>query len=33
LVKFIKGCKVDAMRNAFINLAVPLVQLGEPGEV
>jgi hypothetical protein len=33
LVKYIKGCKPDAMRNAFINLAVPLVQLGEPGEV
>jgi hypothetical protein len=33
LVKYIKGCKVDAMRNAFINLAVPIVQLGEPGEV
>lgn len=33
LVKYLKGCKPDAMRNAFINLAVPLVQLGEPGEV
>lgn len=33
LVKYIKGCKVDQMRNAFINLAVPLLQLGEPGEV
>lgn len=33
LIKYLKGCKVTAMRNAFINLAVPLVQLGEPGEV
>ena len=32
LVKYIKGCKVEAMRNAFINLAVPILQLGEPGE-
>lgn len=28
LIKYIKGCKAPAMRNAFVNLAVPLVQLG-----
>lgn len=33
LLKYLKGCKAADMRNAFINLAVPLVQLGEPGEV
>ena len=27
LVKYIKGCAADVMRNAFINLAVPVFQL------
>lgn len=33
LVKYIKGLKLDRMRNAFLNLAVPVLQLSEPGEV
>lgn len=33
LLKYIKGCPVESLRNAFVNLAVPIVQLGEPGEV
>lgn len=31
LVKYIKGVKLDKLRNAFLNLAVPVVQLSEPG--
>jgi hypothetical protein len=33
LCKYIKGVKLDKLRNAFLNLAVPVVQLSEPGEV
>lgn len=33
LVKYIKGCTLEEMRNAFINLAVPILTLGEPGPV
>lgn len=31
LVKYIANVAVDAMRNTFLNLAVPLIQLSEPG--
>lgn len=31
LVKYLKKVKVDQMRNAFLNLAVPIMQLSEPG--
>jgi hypothetical protein len=31
LCKYIKGLKLDKMRNAFLNLAVPVLQLSEPG--
>jgi hypothetical protein len=27
LVKYLKNVKVDQMRNAFLNLAVPIIQL------
>jgi hypothetical protein len=33
LIKYLKKCKLDKMRNTFINLAVPMIQAGEPGEV
>lgn len=33
LCKYIKGLKLVNMRNAFLNLAVPVIQLSEPGEV
>jgi len=33
LVKVLKGCKKDEFRNIFLNLAVPLMQAGEPGDV
>lgn len=33
LIKFLKKCKLTKMRNTFINLAVPMIQAGEPGEV
>ena len=31
LVKLLKTCKLDDMKNAFLNLAVPSLQLSEPG--
>lgn len=31
LVKIIKNTKVEHMKNAFVNLAIPMVQLTEPG--
>lgn len=31
LVKVVKNCSLDTMKNAFLNLAVPLLQLTEPG--
>ena len=31
LVKLLKGCKLEDMKNAFLNLAVPSLQLSEPG--
>lgn len=33
LVKILKGCKKEDMRNIFLNLAVPIMQAGEPGNV
>jgi len=33
LVKYLRGCPLEVMRNAFINLAVPIMQLTEPGSV
>ncbi len=33
LVKLLKGEKLENMKNAFLNLAVPLLQLSEPGPV
>lgn len=32
-MKYLKKVKLSEMRNAFINLAVPIMQLSEPGEV
>jgi len=31
IIKLVSGSKVN--RNAFINLAIPLIQISEPGEV
>ncbi len=31
LIKYLKNCKLEKMRNTFINLAVPMIQFGEPG--
>jgi hypothetical protein len=31
LCKYLKKVKLDKLRNAFLNLAVPVVQLSEPG--
>lgn len=31
IIKLVTGCK--SYRNAFVNLAVPLIQISEPGEV
>ena len=31
MVKIIKKCKIEDMKNAFINIAVPYIQLTEPG--
>ena len=33
LVKLLRGCKKSAHRNIFLNLAVPYMQAGEPGDV
>jgi hypothetical protein len=33
LIKILKGCKKEDYRNIFLNLAVPLMQAGEPGDV
>ena len=32
LIKYIASLELGEMRNTFLNLAVPLVQLSEPGE-
>ena len=31
LVKLLKKCKIENIKNAFLNLAVPSLQLSEPG--
>lgn len=33
LVKLIRGCKKTDFRNVFLNLAVPIMQASEPGDV
>ncbi len=33
LVKLLKGCKKTDHRNIFLNLAVPIMQASEPGDV
>jgi hypothetical protein len=33
LVKLIRGCKKTDHRNVFLNLAVPIMQASEPGDV
>jgi hypothetical protein len=33
VVKVLKKCKVDLLKNVFLNLAIPLIQLTEPGPV
>ena len=33
LLKYLRGCPVDSMRNSFLNLAVPVLTMGEPGVV
>lgn len=33
LVKILKGCKKDIHRNIFMNLAVPMMQASEPGDL
>jgi hypothetical protein len=33
LVKYLKKVKLGELRNSFINLAVPIMQFSEPGEV
>lgn len=33
LVKYLRGCPLDSMRNAFLNLAIPSLTMGEPGPV
>ncbi len=33
LIKMLKKCKLEEMKNVFLNLAVPIIQFGEPGEV
>lgn len=33
ICKYLKKLKLDKMRNSFLNLAVPSLQMSEPGEV
>jgi hypothetical protein len=33
ICKYLKNIKIDQMRNAYLNLAVPSLQMSEPGEV
>lgn len=33
LIKYLKNLPIDQMKNTFLNLAVPIIQAGEPGEI
>ena len=33
ICKYLKKVKIDSMRNSYLNLAVPSIQMSEPGEV
>lgn len=33
LIKYLKKLKITSMRNSFLNLAVPMINMSEPGEV
>jgi hypothetical protein len=33
LIKYLKKLPIEKMKNTFLNLAVPIIQAGEPGEV
>ena len=33
LVKYLKNCRKEDHRNIFLNLAVPMMQASEPGDV
>lgn len=33
LVKYLRGCSLESMRNSFLNLAIPSLTMGEPGPV
>lgn len=33
LIKYLKDLPIEQMKNTFMNLAVPIIQAGEPGEV
>lgn len=33
ICKYLKKIKIDQMRNSYLNLAVPSIQMSEPGEV
>lgn len=33
ICKYLKNIKMESMRNSFLNLAVPSLQMSEPGEV
>lgn len=33
LIKYLKELPVELMKNTFVNLAVPMIQAGEPGEI
>ena len=31
IIKYLKDIKIDKMKNSYINLAVPSIQMSEPG--
>jgi hypothetical protein len=33
ICKYLKKVKIDSMKNSYLNLAVPSIQMSEPGEV
>lgn len=33
ICKYLKKIKIDLMKNSYLNLAVPSIQMSEPGEV